>query len=56
MQIAEAVDFGPHIIQARALVRDIHNTLNDGHKEQAEELALKLIAEAKLLMNVIKHQ
>lgn len=56
MQTVEVVDYGPHIIHARILLRDIGNHMNEGRREQAEELALQLLVEAKLLLNTIKHQ
>lgn len=56
MQIADSVDFAPHIIKARTLVRDIHEYTNEKRIEEAEELALQLIVEAKLLLNAIKHK
>ena len=56
MQIADAVDFAPHIIKARTLIRDIHEYTNEGRNKEAEELALQLIVEAKLLLNAIKHK
>ena len=56
MQTVEIVDYGPHVIRARVLLKDIGNHMNEGRKEEAEELALQLLAEAKLLLNTIKHQ
>lgn len=55
MQTVEIVDYGPHIIQTKNLIRDIYNNLNNGQKEQAQELAFQLLAESKLLLNTIKH-
>jgi hypothetical protein len=56
MQIAEVVDYGAHVIEARVILREINDCMNEGQMEKAEELALKLVVESKLLLNAIKHK
>ena len=56
MQIADVMDYASHTIEARVIRRDINDCMNEGRKKEAEELALKLLVESKLLLNAIKHK
>lgn len=55
MKVAEVIDFAPHTDEIKRLVREVYESANDRKFENAEEAALKLVAEAKLLLNAIRH-
>ena len=54
MVIAEVVDYAPHVEEIKNLVRDVHEQANERNLKEAEETALRLLAEAKLLLNAIR--
>ncbi len=56
MEIAKEVDYAPHYLRAKSLLRDIYEHLNDRDLDRAEELSFHLIAEVKLLSNAVKAQ
>ena len=55
MVIAEVVDYAPHIEEIKRLTRDVHDLANERKYKEAEEVALKLAVEAKLLCVAIRH-
>jgi hypothetical protein len=55
MEIAKVVDYAPHIEELKRLVRDVYELANERKHKEAEEIALKLAVEAKLLLNAIRH-
>jgi hypothetical protein len=55
MVIAEVVDYAAHIEELKRLLRDVHDLANERKQKEAEEAALKLAVEAKLLYVAIKH-
>jgi hypothetical protein len=54
MVIAEVVDYAPHVEELKNLIRDVHEQANERNLEEAEETALRLLVEAKLLLNAIR--
>ena len=54
MEIAEVVDYAPHVEELKRLIRDVHEQANERKHAEAEEIALRLLAEAKLLLNAIR--
>ena len=55
MKIAEMIDYAPHFEELKKLLREAHDLVNDHKYKEAEEIALKLLVEAKLFLNVIRH-
>jgi hypothetical protein len=55
MEIVKVIDFAPHTDEIKRLVREVYETANDRRQEEAEEAALKLLVEAKLLLNAVRH-
>jgi hypothetical protein len=55
MEIAKVVDYAPHIEELKRLIRDVHELANERKQKEAEEAALKLVVEAKLLLNAVRH-
>lgn len=55
MKVVKVLDFAPHTDEIKRLVRDVYDSANDREFKNAEEAALKLVAEAKLLLNAIRH-
>lgn len=55
MVIAKVVDYAPHIEEMKRLLRDVHDLANERKHKEAEEVALKLAVEAKLLCVAIRH-
>jgi len=55
MEIVKVIDFAPHTDEIKRLVREVYETANDRKQEEAEEAALKLLVEAKLLLNAVRH-
>lgn len=54
MKIAEMIDYAPHIEELKRLLRDTHELANEHKFKEAEEVALKLTVEAKLLLNAVR--
>ena len=54
-EIVKVIDFAPHTDEIKRLVREVYETANDRRQEEAEEAALKLLVEAKLLLNAVRH-
>ena len=55
MKITEMIDYAPHLEELKKLLRQAHDLVNDHEYKEAEEVALKLTVEAKLLLNAIRH-
>ena len=55
MKVSEVVDYAPHIEELKRLIRDVHELANERKQKEAEETALKLAVEAKLLLNAVRH-
>ena len=55
MEIVKVIDFAPHTDEIKRVVREVYETANDRKQEEAEEAALKLLVEAKLLLNAVRH-
>lgn len=55
MRVSEVIDYAAHIEEIKRLTRDVHELANDRKHKEAEEAALRLAVEAKLLYVAIKH-
>ena len=55
MKVSEVVDYAPHIEEIKRLLRDVYDLANERKHREAEEIALKLAVEAKLLCVAIRH-
>ena len=55
MKIAEMFDYAPHLEELKKLLREAHDLVNDHKYKEAEETAFKLLVEAKLFLNAIRH-
>lgn len=55
MEIAKVVDYAPHVEELKKLVRQVSELANERKQEEAEEAALALVAEAKLLLNALRY-
>jgi hypothetical protein len=55
MEIVKVIDFAPHTDEIKRLVREVYELANDRRQEEAEEAALKLLVEVKLLLNAVRH-
>lgn len=56
MEIAKDIDYTPHYLQVKCLLRDVYELLSERRFSEAEELSVKLLAETKLLLNAVKAQ
>lgn len=56
MEIANNIDYAPHYLRAKFLLRNIYELLNEHRIEEAEQLSIELLAEIKLLLNAVKAQ
>jgi len=56
MKIDEMIDYAPHLEELKKLLRETHDLVNDHKYKEAEEVALKMTVEAKLLLNAVKAQ
>lgn len=54
MVIAEIVDYALHVEELKNLIRAVHEQANERKFEEAEETALRLLVEAKLLINSVR--
>jgi hypothetical protein len=52
--LLKSVDYAPHVEELKNLIRDVHEQANERNLEEAEETALRLLVEAKLLLNAIR--
>jgi hypothetical protein len=50
------VDYSPHYLEAKRLLRDVYETANERDIETAVALAEKLMVESRLLLQAIKAQ
>ena len=55
MEIVKVIDFAPHTDEIKRLVREVYELANEHKYQEAEEAALKLAVEAKLLLNAVRH-
>lgn len=55
MKVSEVIDFAPHTDEIKRLVRQVYDSANNRDFKDAEEAALKLVVEAKLLLNAVRH-
>ena len=55
MKIAEMIDYAPHLEELKKLLREAHDLVNDHKYKETEETAFKLLVEAKLFLNAIRH-
>lgn len=55
MKVTQVVDYAPHSDEIKRLVREAYELSNERRFEEAEEVALKLVVEAKLFLNAIRH-
>jgi hypothetical protein len=55
METVKVIDYAPHSDEIKRLVRQAYELANDHKREEAEEVALKLLVEAKLFLNAIRH-
>jgi hypothetical protein len=55
MEIVKVIDFAPHTDEIKRLVREVYELANEHKYQEAEEAALNLLVEAKLLLNAVRH-
>jgi len=55
MKVTQVIDFAPHTDEIKRLVREVYELSNERKHQEAEESALKLVVEAKLLLNAVRH-
>lgn len=55
MKVTQVVDYAPHSDEIKRLVREAYELSNERRFEEAEEIALRLVVEAKLFLNAIRH-
>lgn len=55
MKINNVVDYAPHVEELKKLIRHVGELANERKQEEAEEAALALVAEAKLLLNALRY-
>lgn len=55
MQVAEVIDYAPHIEKLKHLLREVNEKANERDKEGAEDAALRLLTEAKLLVHAVRN-
>jgi len=55
MKVTQVIDFAPHTDEIKRLVREVYELSNEHKYQEAEESALKLVVEAKLLLNAVRH-
>lgn len=54
MQVVEVIDYAPHVEKLKHLIREVNDKANERDKEGAEDAALRLLAEAKLLVHAVR--
>jgi hypothetical protein len=54
MQVAEVIDYAPHIERLKHLIREVNDKANERNQAEAEDAALRLLAEAKLLVHAVR--
>jgi hypothetical protein len=54
MVIAEVVDYALHVEELKNLIKTFHKQANEHKFKEAEETALRLLVEAKLLINSVR--
>jgi hypothetical protein len=55
MEIVKVIDYAPYLDEIKRLVRETYELSNERRFKEAEEVALQLVVEAKLLLNAIRH-
>ena len=54
MEIANPLDYSPHLLEAQKVLKDLHVALNEKQNDTAKDLVVRLQAEVKLLSTAIK--
>jgi hypothetical protein len=54
MEIAKNMDYAPHYLRTKQLLRELHDALNDREVAKSKELSLQLLTEVKLLHNSVQ--
>lgn len=55
MEIVKVVDYAVYTDEIKKLVKEAYELANERNFKKAEEAALKVVVEAKLLINAIRH-
>lgn len=55
MEIVKVIDYASYLDEIKRLVRETYELSNERRFKEAEEAALQLVVEAKLLLNAIRH-
>lgn len=55
MEIVKVIDYASYLDEIKRLVRETYELSNERRFKEAEEVALQLVVEAKLLLNAIRH-
>jgi hypothetical protein len=53
MEIVKDVDYTPHYLRSKQLIRELYETLNDRDISKSKEISLHLLTEIRLLHNAI---
>jgi len=54
MEIVNAVDYSPHLLEAQRVLKELHRALNEHRNDEAKELIMLLQTEVRLLNTAIK--
>lgn len=54
MEIANPLDYSPHLLEAKKVLKELHVALNERRHDEAKDLMVRLQAEVKLLSTAIK--
>ena len=55
MEIVKVIDYASYLDEIKRLVRETYELSNERRFKEAEEVALQLVVEAKLLLNAVRH-
>ena len=55
MEIVKVIDYASYLDEIKRLVRETYELSNERRFKEADEVALQLVVEAKLLLNAIRH-
>jgi hypothetical protein len=56
MEVAKVIDYAPHVEELKKLLREVGEKANERKKAEAEDAALRLLAEAKLLVHAVRDE
>lgn len=55
METVDLVDYAPHMLETKRILREMHELLIERKYGEAKELSLSLLTEVKLLTNAVNH-